>query len=315
MPGESTVQTDAGAAGADAVVDASVDAGANLGDAGGDSDPPKKAAKAAKVEEDPDFDWEEPGEGEKAEPIKRKTKASEVKKFLASRSRERSQLAADRAAVQRHFEEQISPLERDIAEMRANPAKLIELARRLGVDPRVAMDQLAKEELKLLSMTPEQRRVYELEQEIAKRDSAEKDRTTRTQAEKAQQENRQVQERIAGGILKAAADAKLPKHPMALSLMSAFLRAQVNEGQHPDPTAAAEAVRDFALDYTKSSLSGLTYDQIVDTFPDVVKKIREGDSGRVADPSASRQQRPPPKTKVTRALSPAEFTAKMMRGE
>ncbi len=313
----------AGAAGA-----AGADAGANAGSEGadavdletgeiGENGEKKPAKKVAKVDDDPDFEWEEPDEKDaKAPPKKYKIKTSEAKKRLSAYQKEKASLAADRAAIQRHHDEQISPLEKTIKELQEDPRKLLELSRRLGVDPRKAMEELAREELKLLNMTPEQRRVYELEQEISRRDASENERTTKAKAEHEAQESRKVQERIVGGILKAASDAKLPKHSMVLSLMSAFLRAQVNNGQDPDPNVAAEAVRDFAMDYTKSSIANLTYDQIVDTFPDVVKKIREGDSGKVVDQHVPRTAPArKPEAKVKRAMTPAEFTAKMMRGE
>lgn len=332
MPGETgAAAAGAGATNADAV-DPSINAEVNAEGGEGESDgkidaefangegkpvaKPKAKSKAdAAKDDDPDLEWEEPGPDEKTPGTKHKMKLSEAKKELAALKRTKAEIAKDRAALQKYHDEQLTPLERDIAELRANPSKLIDLSRRLGIDPRKALEDLAREELKLLNMTPEQRRVYELEQELARRDQAEKAEVERQKAEKAAQENQRVQKTIADGILKAASDAKLPKHPMALSLMSAFLRAQVNNGQHPDPAEAAQAVQEFALDYTKKSISSLTYDQLVDTFPDVVKKIREGDSGRVADQPATRVPRPPPKPKVTRPMSPAEFTARMLRGE
>lgn len=322
MPGETGAVADVGAGDAGDAVDPSVNAEANAeggegdGEGEGTSKPDAKAKpKAGADADDPDIEWEEPGKDEKSPATKHKMKMSEAKKELAALKRTKAAIAAERAAIQRHHDEQITPLERDIAELRANPAKLIELSRRLGVDPRVALEELAKEELKLLNMTPEQRRVYQLEQELAKRDAEAKAQADRAKAEEAAKQSRAVQEKIASGILKAASDAKLPKHPMALSLMSAFLRAQVNNGQEPDPAEAAAAVQEFALDYTKSSISSLTYDQLIDTFPDVVKKIREGDAGKTANPGAARTPRPPPKPKVTRPMSAAEFTARLMRGE
>lgn len=265
--------------------------------------------------EDPDFEWDEPGADEKAPPVKKKMKLSEAQKRFATFEKDRTTVAEEKRSLQKYREEHLSPLEKTIKELRDDPTKLIELSRRLGVDPRKAMEQLAKEELKLLEMTPEQRRVYELEQEIARRDTAEQERAAKQQQQQQQEQNTKIQTNIANSMVKAVDAAKLPKHPMVLTLMSAFLRAQVNNEQEPDNAAAAESVREFASNYTKTALTNLTYDELVDTFPDVVRKIREGDSGKVAIPHSQRPTRPPPKTQVKRPLTTAEFTAKMMRGE
>lgn len=177
------------------------------------------------------------------------------------------------------FWKQIGPMMQTIEQIKKNPMALFEFAKQTGVDPDAAARAYVEDYMKRQSMTPEQRKIFDLEQQLASaKKQAEDIQAQAQQAEIAAQEKAALDESVR--LMSTSAQKyNMPKHPMALTLMSAFARAQVEEGKMPKPDfdQAAENVRDMAMDFSKSWLKSMKYADLVKDFPEVVKAVREGD--------------------------------------
>jgi hypothetical protein len=206
------------------------------------------------------------------------------------------------AEIQKAYEERVRPIEEYSQRLKQNPLALFEIARSMGLDPDDVARQYAQEYVKRQDMTPEQRRIFQLEQELQQRDGSMRQQQEAQQKIQQEQEQVALKQEIEQEIVAAAAKNGIPKHPMALALLNSFAAAQVRAGfERPDFNMAAEQVHEYAKGYIGDWVKGMDYGTLVKTMPDLVKMIREGDM------KAASGGQVPQKPRTTRKAEQQEF--------
>jgi hypothetical protein len=279
-----------------ATADAGQTAGGSVKGGNAPAQAAKAAADAAAPKDSPvavdEIEFEE--EGDDGKLAKVKLPRAQAIERLRTAARAARQAAAREAELQQIWERDIAPRQQLLARVDPrNPMSIFDVAKELGVDPEEAARAYAQEWVKRQEMTPDQRRALALEEENTRLRAEHEARAAKEQEEIQNAEVAKLKVQVEEEIVKAAVAADLPKHPMALSLLNAFAAAQLRDNprlQEPDLHLAAESVKDFAASYFKSWAAGLTYEQVVQAMPEVVKLIREGDlksatSGRPSTPS------------------------------
>lgn len=293
MAGANTAEIGTETAGA--VTDASSakdpQTGKELGGEGADT-------SAAPVDPEIELDLE----GADGKPQKLKLKASQAAERLSRASRIERQAIARQKEIEDLWQKEIAPYKARQEALKRDPMLLFKLAEEMGIDPESAARKFAEDYVRRQDMTPEQREIERLKAEAAALRERQEQDEQRQQQEAQQQEMQQTRARVEQEITTAAAKYGLPKHPMALALLNSFAAAQVRAGmQEPDFGLAAENVGDFARDYLKAWITPMSYEQVVKEFPDLLKKVREGDlkaatAGRPVPPSKPRTPEPQQKT-------------------
>lgn len=289
--------------------------------------PPAKKA-AANGEEPPEeeappeeeFEYEFEDKDDKGNPVKRKEKLTKgkVAEILARRRR----LDAEAFARITEANKLRGPVEDLFKQVKSNPMAIYDIARMAGVDPHQAAAQYAAEWKRQQELTPEQREFEQREDDLKRQ----KDDLDRKQADMdkaaAEKELHGKRQKILSSVTAALEAAKMPRHPTVLQLVGDHLAAQVR-GQpkdfEPDFALAVEAAQDGLRDASTARLNALAYEQLIEEFPDVVKKIREGDKARVKGAPGNPGKRPPPpppaaKNEEPKFLSPQAWGERMRSG-
>lgn len=243
---------------------------------------------------------------------------SKVKEILARRKRLDTEAYKRLAHFNRVKAELLDPIDRLAEEAKQDPLKGLELLRRLGVDPEAAALAYASRALEEEKLTPEQRRLRQLEQEKADLERKLNATGEERRKQEAAAERQAAMQEAEKGIADALTAANLPKHPMALSLISAFAAAQVRAGRSVDYDVAAEDVTDFVKEYSRAWLDSLGYEALVKELPpEVLKKIREGDVARAVSGPRTGHRPPAPRphgSKERKFMSPEEWRAQLLNG-
>ena len=269
-----------------AEADAPVGARAAVKDAVG-----KAMQPAAPADDEIEFEFEDG----KKEKLKRSVLRD---RFFRSKEIE-AQSTRRLAEIQRAYEERVKPIEEYARQLKQNPMALFEIAKSMGLDPDDVARQYAQEYVKRADMTPEQRRIWELEQRLQGQEQTERQRQESAQKEQYEREQVALKQQVEQEIVQAAQKHGIPKHPMALALLNSFAAAQLRAGfEKPDFGMAAEQVHEYAKGYVADWVKGLDYQGLVKNMPDLVKIIRAGDmkaasGGQVPSrPRAARQDKP-----------------------
>jgi hypothetical protein len=279
--------------------------------AGEVEEPPAKETKA----EDEEYEYEVPGDDGK--PVKEKLTRAKVNELLARRRK------LDSEAFARITEaNKLSAPVRDLfKQIKQNPMAVFDLARLAGADPHQAAALYAQEWKRQQELTPEQRAFEEQTATLQRQ----KDDLDQKQADLDKAENdkkfHEKRTKVLKSVTGALDAAKMPKHPTVLQLVGDHLAAQVRgqaEDFEPDYSLAVDAAQDGLRDASRSWVGGLTYEQLIEEFPEVVKSIRAGDAARVKGAPVKGKQPPPPpppreKKEETKFLSPQEW-GEQMRG-
>ena len=245
-------------------------------------------AKAAPVDDEIEFEFEDG----KTEKLKRSVLKE---RFFRSKQIE-AQAARRLAEVQKAYDERVRPIEEYSQRLKQNPLALFEIARSMGLDPDEVARAYAQDYVKRADMTPEQRRIWELEQQLGQQRQTQEQQQAAQQKAQQEQEQAALKQEIEQEIVQAAQKHGIPKHPMALALLNSFAAAQVRAGfERPDFGMAAEQVHEYAKSYVSDWVKGMDYPTLIKSMPDLVKMIREGDmkaasSGQV--PVKARAPRP-----------------------
>lgn len=195
----------------------------------------------------------------------------------------------------------------------AQQAKALEA--KLKADPSAALREMLGEEkfaqisigavqelMQVEQMTPEQRRIRELE---AAQQKVEAERATakeRAQAERAQAFQAEVTQRLDKEITEALTSGKLPKDPYVVKRLAAAMEAHLARGVDPSDLSIADlvpVVQDEMAKEHEAFLGTLSGEDLIQRYPAMAEKVRKAYAARVSGrrqvPEQPRVPKPKPK--------------------
>lgn len=191
------------------------------------------------------------------------------------------------------------------ARLQSDPASA--LREMLGDEKFTAIAVGAVQELmQVEQMTPEQRRIRELE---AAQQKVEQERQTakqRAQAEQAQRFQAEVTQRLDKEITEALTSGKLPKDPYVVKRLAAAMEAHLARGVSPDDLSISDLVplvqEEMAREH-ESFLGTLSGEDVIQRFPSLAEKVRKAYAARVAGRRAVPDLASKPRPKAAPAQS------------
>lgn len=165
--------------------------------------------------------------------------------------------------------------------------------KQFGVDPDQYTQARLAQKLQREMMSPDQRKSLELEEENRRLKA---DNETRAQQEKVQRERveyEQADRQNKTQMLDSWKKSGLPEDPRFLSWMAATMRAAVLQQKPLTWDQVADIVKRDYWAHSKRTVSSLTPQQLEEYLgPDALKKWREFDVARVANPTAQASNSP-----------------------
>lgn len=178
---------------------------------------------------------------------------------------------------------------------RANPDKFFEMS---GLNPDEYTEARLAKKLQQLSMTPEQRKMQELEQFKAQRDAEDQQRQQREQQEHLTRAEQAADKSLRDNLLQAWKGSGLPADPRFGAWMASTMMQAQAQGLDWTWEQCASRVKEDFSSHTRETLTKLEMTQLRELLgDDVLKKIREDDVRRVtgshsAPRQSSQTQRP-----------------------
>lgn len=176
-----------------------------------------------------------------------------------------------------------------VLEALKNPGGFRQVARAMGLDERSLAEEILTEHLRLEAMTPEQRRIQELEEQAAAYSSKEKEREEAANAERLAHEEREAVAFYEQSFKGALGSAGLPVTQHSMLRMAAVTEAALREGIDLDPAEAAAIVREEFAPEVKSYLGALTVDDLLSLIGDErMAEVRKRNIEKIQPPSLKR---------------------------
>lgn len=182
-------------------------------------------------------------------------------------------------AAQKRFQEAAKlkkQADQIIQSLKSAPAKVLE---KLGVDVHKFAEDIILEEIELEKLTPEQKKIRELEIKLKEKEEAEKkEKEEREQAEYAKMKE-QFETELEGQILDALQDGGLPKNAFTVKRMISYLNRAFDYGyENITPADIIEVVRSDYETELQQILGAYDGDTLLKKIPkEVLHKIREAD--------------------------------------
>lgn len=172
------------------------------------------------------------------------------------------------------------------------------LTERLKADPRSAMREVLGEEnfaklaieavqelMQAEQLTPEQRRIKELEAAQAKVEAERQQVQQAKKAEAAQRLEAEVAQKLDAEITSALSSGKLPKDPYVIKRLAAMVDAHLARGGNPDDLSMADfipLVQDELKREHEAFLGTLSGEDVIQRFPALAEKVRKAYAARVS---------------------------------
>lgn len=163
---------------------------------------------------------------------------------------------------------------------------------RIGVNFRELAEQYLAEQLKQEMMTPEQKRVAEMEKQM--KTYKDRDEQERTQAEQIQYQKmvEHYAKEYETKITSALAENGIPKTPFSAKRMAYWIEKSEQNGMDVSPKDLARLVKeDFEAEF-KAMYDSADEDQLLALLGKNADKIRKADLKRLKNPTAPVQQAP-----------------------
>lgn len=254
-----------------------------------------------------DFDKVIPVKDDKGQVVKKK-----LKEFINEHYSTRSAVTKQQKAAQAQLDATIQEL---VEYAKTNPKDFL---KRIGHDPLQFAEATLKEQVQMLEMTPEQKRIRELESE---REEWLKDKQKKEQEQKTY-EQRQAQQKELQALDKEMGDAfkvsGLPKKKFFMQWATAIMHDSLVRAEHEQfekgyienqPLSAKDAVaivKDKFPVLLKESLQTLEVSQLRDMLgEEILEKIRQDNIARVTNQSAAKEK--PVGTPTKQAREPKSF--------
>jgi DNA-binding ferritin-like protein (Dps family) len=208
-------------------------------------------------------------------PLKEAIKLSQ----LESASYEKMKKAAE---IEKKYQSQ----EKQLFEiLKTNPKKIFEMT---GMDVKEFAETVLAEEYELMHMSPEQKRLRELEAKLSERERRDKEIEDQELSKREQEMLSQESQKLESEILEAWKESGLPKDPFFGAQVAFMMKGALSRGEDLTPKDAALRVKERFLGATKSTISSMDAKAIHDFFgKDIVAKIRDAEIERVTGKAAS----------------------------
>lgn len=157
-----------------------------------------------------------------------------------------------------------------------------EALKRLGIDVRKFSEDFLYEELQNEKLTPEQKKMKEMEQELDKYKKEKEDVERRAQEERFQKLTSEYEASLQDGILKAIDQYKLPKNPRTVARIAEYMAKAIENGYSVDPLDVAPRVRADLEEEHRSLYSQYAVEDILKLIgEDKAKAIRQYEVDKV----------------------------------
>jgi hypothetical protein len=180
------------------------------------------------------------------------------------------------------------------------------LQEKLKTSPREALREVLGEEgfsklaieavqemMQAETLTPEQRRIKELEAAQAKVQAEKAEQAKAREAEQAQRYEGEVAQRLDTEITAALTSGKLPKDPYVVKRLAAMVDAHLARGGNPDELSFTDfvpLVQDEIKREHEAFLGKLTGEDVITRFPALAEKVRKAYAARVSGRRAVPEQ-------------------------
>ena len=162
-----------------------------------------------------------------------------------------------------------------VSQFDKDPATLL---KRLGPKGYEIAEQILLEQLQLQSMPPEQRKMMELEAQLAKYKEQEELTKKQQEEQKMAQLEAQQAEILQAKIIDGLKSAGAPTTPEAVKRMASIYLKNMELGLELDPTDLAEEYKKEVQGYLSNTFKDASIEQLIAMFgPDVIKKLRQHD--------------------------------------
>lgn len=153
---------------------------------------------------------------------------------------------------------------------------------RLGFDVRKMAEEYLRNELQKEMMSPEEQKVWQMQQKLAEYEAKEKERTDAEQANKIVELQRHYENELTDKIIKAIDTYKLPKSERTISRIAEKLYVALENGYDIDPLDIAPLVKQEIDEELKGFYGHLDVDDMIRILgDDGLKKIRNYEVQRV----------------------------------
>lgn len=205
--------------------------------------------------------------------------------------------------------------EQFIHTLKTNPRKVL-TDPNLGVDFRKLAEEYLAEQLEAEMLTPEQRRLREVEAKLREREEQDKARAEEEQAKQLEQLRAQYAQDYDKTISEALQTEGLPKTPKTVKRMAELMYKNLDMGLELEPKQLVSIVREDYINEIKELFSSADGETLLKLLgDDVAKKIRKTDLARLKTkpletkrPSAPAQPEPSQKR-----VSTEEWLAEVRR--
>ena len=165
--------------------------------------------------------------------------------------------------------------------LKTNPRAVLE-NKNIGVDLRKFAEDYLGEQLRAQQMTPEQRRIKELEDSLKAKEAQEAEGKKTAEQRQHDAEIAQYQQEYDISIPQAIEKAGLPKTPYTVKRITDYMISALNNGVDVSPDAVTEMVRQDYMSDLIALAGGMDGDRLLALFGDgVSNKIRKADLARL----------------------------------
>jgi hypothetical protein len=271
-------------------------------------DETQAAVSEPATNDDPEFELDEGLKLKKSELRDLVKRRKEMDRGANERFQEAAKLRKEAEAERAQAQALVSGLSKDTkAALRA-----------AGIDPIKFAEQALAEALEEHQLTPEQKRLRELEAREKAREEEEAQRKADADAQQEAQAVDYFTDQLSGAFLGALQSLKLPDDdlPEAVARMSQRFEALMDAGEPIDVMAIAEDVRDRMFAAPKHRFQSLSDEELLRQYPEEAERFRKAllkqtQTTKQPATTAARDPMPKPKKGLTRAELEARIAQRL----
>jgi len=162
---------------------------------------------------------------------------------------------------------------------------LIEVLRQAGHDPRALAEEFLGNELRVELMTPEQKRIYELERDLFITRQTQKQRDDQEMSAKEAQATEKLSQQMNQEIIEALKSANIPQEAYSVRRMADIIRNGFSHGEVISWSDAAKILERDIKTQVSSVVKKMSPEKILETFgEEVANTIRKYDLSKLQNP-------------------------------
>jgi hypothetical protein len=155
------------------------------------------------------------------------------------------------------------------------------------------MERFLVEKLEFQKLSPEARRVKELEQKLAEREAKEQAEEERRRTEQEQAEIAKYEQDYNRQFIDAMESGKLPRSPHAARKVAEIMFSALEAGHEMSIDDAIDIFNEDHNNYLQSFIKGLDVEAVQQLLgDDFIKKVRKSDVDKIQNPTAKKQAQP-----------------------